>query len=105
VIVGVGIDVAKGRKEGTCLNLGLLESFLVQLSFGLVLVGVVRMLVFVLGVGVLLLVLGLGRLMLVFVGAMGDEVVEAATPKASFLLSTTPTVHAVVVKPREPVDD
>jgi len=105
MIIGVGVDVAKGGKEGACSNLGLLESLLVQLPFGLVLVGGVLTLVLVLGVGVLSLVLGLGGLMLVFVGAVGDEVVEAATSKASFLLCTTPTVHAVVVKPREPVDD
>jgi len=92
-------------RECACSNLGLLESLLVQLPFGFVLVGGVLTLVFVLGVGVLAFVLGLGGLMLVFVGAVGDEVVEAATSEASLLLTTTPPVHAIVVKPQEPVDD
>ena len=69
------------------------------------LVGGVLTLVFVLGIGVLLFVLGLGGLMLVFVGVVGDEVVKATTSEASLLLSTKPTVHVVVVKPREPVGD
>jgi len=101
MIIGVGIDVAERGEEGVRSNLGLLESLLVQPSFRLVLVGGVLTLVFSLGVGVLALVLGLGGLMIVFVGAVGDEVVETATSKAPFLLSTAPTVHAVVVKPRE----
>jgi len=105
MLIGVGVDVAEGGEEGVRSNLGLLESLLVQLSFGLVLVGGVLTLVFVFGVGVLALVLGLGGLMLVFVGAVDDEVVETATSKAPFLLSTASTVHAVVVKPRQPVDD
>jgi len=71
MIIGVGIDVAERGEEGARSNLGLLESFFVQLSFGLVLVGGVLMLVFVFGVGVLALVLGLGGLMLVFVGGSG----------------------------------
>ena len=101
MLIGVGVDVAEGGEEGVRSNFGLLESLLVQLSFGLVLVGGVLTLVFVFGVGVLALVLGLGGLMLVFVGAM----VKVATAEASLLVTTTPTVHAVVVKPREPVGD
>ena len=31
MIIGVGIDDAEEGKEGACLNLGLLESLLVQL--------------------------------------------------------------------------
>ena len=64
------------------------------------LVGGVLTLVFVLGIDVLTFVLGLDGLMLVFVGAM----VKVATAEASLLVTTTPTVHAVVVKPREPID-
>ena len=52
MIIGVDIYVAKRSKESECSNLGLLESLLVQLP-GLVLVGGVLMLVFVLGVAVL----------------------------------------------------
>ena len=103
MIIGIGIDVAEGSEEGACSNLDLLESLLVQLPFGLVIVGGVFTLVFVFGVGVLTFVLGLGGMMLVFVGAVGDKVVKSTTTEASFLLTTTPTVHAVVVKPREPV--
>jgi len=86
-------------RECACSNLGLLESLLVQLPFGLVLVEGMLTLILVLGVGVLSLVLGLGELMLVFVGAVGDEVVETTTAEAPLLLTTTPTIHAVVVKP------
>jgi hypothetical protein len=53
MIIGVDIYVAKRGKENKRLNLGLLESLLVQLPFGLVLVGGVITLVFVLGVAVL----------------------------------------------------
>jgi len=105
MIIGVDIYVAKRGKENKRLNLGLLESLLVQLPFGLVLVGGVFTLVFVFGLGVLTFVLGLGGMMLVFVGAVGDKVVKSTTTEASFLLTTTPTIHAVVVKPREPVGD
>ena len=48
----------------------------------------------------------LAREVLVLLGAVGDEVVRVSTVEASILRTTTaPAIQAVVVKPRELVDD
>ena len=67
-------------------------------------------LVLVLARGVLTLVLALVDIMraggvLALLGAFGTEVVRATTAEAALLLTSMPVVHAVVVEPREPVDD
>jgi len=104
VVVGVVVEVAKGGEEGTLLGLGLLEvllleRLLVESSLRLVLGGVLALVLALAGV---VLVRGV----LVLLGAVGDEVVEVSIAEASILWTTTaPAVQAVVVKPRELVDD
>jgi len=105
VVVGVVVEVAKGGEEGALLGLSilevlLLERLLIESSLRLVLVR-----------GVLALVLALARVklvrgVLVLLGAMGDKVVVVSIAIACCLRTTiTPVIQAVVVKPREPVDD
>ena len=104
VVVSVIVEVAEGGKEGALLGLGLLEiplleRLLIKSSLELVLVG-----------GVLALVLALADVILVggvlvLLGAVGDEVVGISTAKASLVLTTTPSIQAVVVKPRESAED
>ena len=56
--------------------------------------------------GVLIPVLALAGVRLALeLRAISDEVVGVPAPKAILLLSTTPSVHAVVVKPLELVDN
>jgi hypothetical protein len=104
-IGGVLIKIVKGVEEGMLMSLGLLEvlllkRLLVESSIGLVLAG-----------GVLALVLTLGSIVLaggvlVLLGAVDDKVVGVSIAEASILRTTTaPVVQAVVVKPREPIDD
>jgi hypothetical protein len=103
-IGGVLLKIIKGVEEGMLMSLGLLEvlleCLLVESSFG-----------FVLARGVLTFVLTLGSIMLaggvlVLLGAVGDKVVGVSIAEASILRTTTaPVVQAVVVKPREPIDD
>ena len=81
------------------LEIPLLERLLIKSSLELVLVG-----------GVLALVLALADVILVggvlvLLGAVGDEVVGISTAKASLVLTTTPSIQAVVVKPRESAED
>ena len=104
IIVRVVVEVAKGDEEGALLGLGLhkvhlLERLLVKFFLRLVLVE-----------GVLALVLALADVILVggvlvLLGAVGDEVVGISTAKASLVLTTTPSIQAVVVKPRESAED
>jgi hypothetical protein len=103
-IGGVLLKIIKGVEEGMLMSLGLLEvlleCLLIESSFGFVLAG-----------GVLTFVLTLGSIMLaggvlVLLGAVGDKVVGVSIAEASILRTTTaPVVQAVVVKPREPIDD
>ena len=77
----------------------LLERHLDKSSLGLVLVR-----------GVLLLLFALAGVVLVggvlaFLRAVGDEVVQVTTPKASLVQATTSVIQAIVVKSQEPTDD
>jgi hypothetical protein len=110
VVIDVIIKVTEGGEEGTLLGLGLievliLECLLIETSLQLELAG-----------GVLALVLVLARVVfargalvggvLILPGAVGNEVVWVSIAIASILRTTTASaIQAVVVKPREPVDD
>ena len=103
IVIGVVVEVTKEGKEGALLGVGLLEVRLLERLL------VKTSLQLVLARGVLALVLALSGVMLarkvlVLLGAVGDEVVGISTAIATILqTTTTPVVHAVVVKPREPV--
>jgi hypothetical protein len=104
VIVGVVVEVVDGDKEGALLGLDLLdvyllECLLVESSLLLVLAGGVLVLVLVLA-GVVL-----AKGVLVLLGAVGDEVVGVSIAITSFLQTTALEIQAVVVKSREPADD
>jgi hypothetical protein len=97
------VEVAKGGKEGTLLDLCLLEvllleRLLVESSLGIVLVKGVLLL----ALAPTRLVVARASLLLALFRTTGDKVVRIAAVEASVLRPTTPLVLVVVMEPCEP---
>jgi len=105
VIIGVVVEVTKGRKKGMLLGLGLLavhllECLLIESLLRPMLARVIVALVLALA-GVILV----GEVV-VLLGAVGDKVVGISTVVAPHLLITAlVTIQAVVLKLRELAND